>query len=136
MLRLQRELRVVGRSATLTAAMLLVACGSSGAPAGSSSGGSAGASQSGPSATPQLAGSTRTVLTQLGLNMHSDPSRSASVVGVLGQGAQVTVLDYTASNGGWFKVQGQTVTGWIVADPTLTAAGALTSYSSSDRGFS
>jgi len=68
--------------------------------------------------------------------MHSDASRSAPVVGVLGQGAQVTVLDYRASDGGWFKVQGQTVTGWIVGDPTLTAAGALTSYSSTDRGFS
>lgn len=113
---------------------VLAACGESSGPSTSSSGASSSGASG--SATPQLAGSTRTVLSQLGLNMHSDPSRTASVVGVLGQGAQVTVLDYKSSDGGWFKVQGQSVTGWIVADPVLTAAGALTSYASTVRAFS
>jgi uncharacterized protein YgiM (DUF1202 family) len=88
------------------------------------------------SGTPRFAGTTRTVLAQLGLNMHSQPATDAPVVGVLGQGARVTVLDYQAAGGGWFRVQGQSVTGWIVADPVLTAMGALTSYSSDTRGFS
>ena len=130
-----REARRAAGAVLCTSVLALAACGAtSGAPSPSAA--TSSAAPNGPSATPQLAGSTRTVLSQLGLNMHSDASRSASVVGVLGQGAQVTVLDYKPSDGGWFKVQGQTVTGWIVADPTLTAAGALTSYSSSDRGFS
>lgn len=89
-----------------------------------------------PSATPQIVGTTRTVLTQLGLNMHAAPSTGAALVGVLGQGAQVSVLQYQAANGGWFKVQGATVSGWIVADPTLTATGTFTSYTSDQRGFS
>jgi len=77
----------------------------------------------------------RTVLSPLGLNIHSDPSRSAQVVGVAAQGTLLTVLDRRSDGGGWYKVQGQTVTGWIVADPTLTAAGQFVPYQSS-RGFS
>ena len=77
----------------------------------------------------------RTVLSPLGLNIHSDASRSAQVVGVAAQGTLLTVLDHRADSGGWYKVQGQTVTGWIVADSMLTAAGQLVPYQSS-RGFS
>ena len=88
------------------------------------------------SATPQLAGSQRTVLSPLGLNIHSDPSLTASVLATAAQGVTLTVLDYRADNGGWFKVMGSSTTGWIVADPTLTAAGTFTSYSSDARQFS
>ena len=87
------------------------------------------------SATPQLAGSQRTVLSPLGLNIHSDPATTATVVATAAQGIALTVLDYRADNGGWFKVMGQSTTGWIVADPTLTAAGTFTSYSSDARMF-
>ncbi len=87
------------------------------------------------SPTPQLAGTVRTVLSPLGLNIRSDPSKTAMIAGVAAQGALLTVLDYRAGNGGWYRVQGQTVTGWVIADPSLTAAGQLTSYQSA-RGFS
>ena len=43
----------------------------------------------------------------------------------------LTVLGYTSSGGGWFKVKGATVTGWISAQPTLSAAGDYRFYSSS-----
>ena len=41
------------------------------------------------------------------------------------------MLGYTSSGGGWFKVKGATVTGWISAQPTLSAAGDYRFYSSS-----
>jgi uncharacterized protein YgiM (DUF1202 family) len=125
------------RMLMVLSALSVAACSSSGTTGGSASGTPATASSTpGASATPRLVGTTRTVMTQLGLNMHADAARGAAVVGVLGQGAQVGVLDYRATDSGWFKVQGQTVAGWIVADPTLTAAGAFTSYASTGRGFS
>ena len=43
----------------------------------------------------------------------------------------LTVLGYSSSGGGWFKVKGATVTGWISAQPTLSAAGDYRFYSSS-----
>lgn len=88
------------------------------------------------SSTPAVIGSQRTVLTQLGLNMHSDPSLTAPVVGTAAQGATLTVQDYQAGNNGWYKVQGASTTGWISADPTLTGAGVFNPYSSTERGFS
>ena len=89
----------------------------------------------GGSATPQLAGTQRTVLSPLGLNIHSDPALTASVLATAAQGITLTVLDYRSDNGGWFKVMGSSTTGWIVADPSLTAAGTFTSYSSDARQF-
>jgi len=89
----------------------------------------------GASPTAQVIGTTRTVLATLGLNIHSDTSTTAAVVGVAAQGTQLSVLDYKSSNGGWYKVQGQSVTGWIVANPALTAQGQFTSYQSDARGF-
>jgi Bacterial SH3 domain len=87
-----------------------------------------------PSAPPLL-GSTRTVLAQLGLNIHSSPSTAAHVVAVAAQGTTLTVLAYQPGNGGWYQVRGQTVTGWIVAAPSLTAQGLFTGYQSSEFGF-
>lgn len=93
-------------------------------------------STSSASATPKLIGSQRTVLTSLGLNLHSDASQSSSVVGTASQGVHLTVVDYRSDNGGWYKVQGPSKTGWIVADDSLTASGTFNPYSSSERGFS
>ena len=42
----------------------------------------------------------------------------------------LTVLGYTAGDGGWFKVKGATVTGWITAQPSLSAPGEFHTYSS------
>lgn len=121
----------------LVALFLMAGCGSSSAPSGVatnppvSGGGSVAASPS--SAT---GGGVRTVLSPLGLNIRADPSRTATRLGTAAQGAVLTVLDHTDQNGGWYKVQGQTVTGWVTADPSLTAAGTFTGYQSSDFGFS
>jgi hypothetical protein len=79
---------------------------------------------------PQTSGS-RTVLSPVGLNVHGAPSTSAPVLGTAAQGVVLTVLSYTSSDGGWFKVMGATVTGWISAQPTLSAPGLFHSYSSS-----
>ncbi|HET7524146.1 MAG TPA: SH3 domain-containing protein, partial [Acidimicrobiales bacterium] len=79
---------------------------------------------------PQTSGS-RTVLNPTGLNVRGAPSVSAPVVGSAAQGTVLTVLGYTASGGGWFKVKGATVTGWITAQPSLSAPGEFHTYSSS-----
>ena len=85
------------------------------------------------SPTPQLIGTMRTVLSPLGLRIHSAPALgSANVVGNFGQGATFTVLDYQSGGGGWLKVQGRSKVGWIVADPTLTAPGIFNQYGSAN----
>ena len=93
------------------------------------------------SPTPQTSG-TRTVLSQEGLRMHASPSLAATVVGGLSWGVTVTVLSYepdggpwpdSTAPGAWYKVEGATTTGWIVADPTLSAPGSLSSISFQDK---
>ncbi len=42
------------------------------------------------------------------------------------------MLGYTSADGGWFKVKGATVTGWISARATLSAPGEFRFYSSSE----
>jgi hypothetical protein len=86
-----------------------------------------------PSPTPQIVGTTRTVLSPLGLRIHSAPVlESGNVTGGFSQGRSFTVLQYQSGGGGWFRVQGQTLGGWIVADPTLTAEGTFNTYAESD----
>jgi hypothetical protein len=72
----------------------------------------------------------RTVLSPIGMNVRRAPTRTAPVLGTAAQGAVLTVLGYTSSGGGWFNVKGQTVTGWISAQPTLSAPGEFHSFSS------
>ncbi len=85
------------------------------------------------SPTPQLVGTTRTVLSPLGLRVHSAPALvSGNVVGGFSQGRSFSVLAYQSGGGGWFHVQGATLAGWIVADPTLTAAGTFNTYSAAN----
>ncbi len=79
---------------------------------------------------PQASG-LRTVLSPIGLNVRRAPSTSAPVLGAAAQGVVLTVVGYTSSGGGWFKVKGATVTGWITAQPTLSAPGKFQPYSSS-----
>jgi hypothetical protein len=119
--------------ATATAA-LLAACGSTSSQTSPTATGAPSIAVSPtPSPTPQIVGTTRTVLSPLGLRIHSAPTLgSANVVGDAAQGATFTVLDVQSGGGGWLKVQGQSVTGWIVADPTLTAAGAFNRYAAAN----
>jgi len=93
------------------------------------------------SAGPQTSGE-RTVLVQDGLRIHSSASLSAAVEGTAAWGVTLTVVGYDASGGpwpdssapgGWYQVEGSTVTGWIIADPTYTASGVLNSIGFQDK---
>jgi hypothetical protein len=118
----------------VTAAALLGACGATSSHITQTpSGAPTTATSPTPSPTPQLIGTTRTVLSPLGLRIHSSPALgSTNVVGDAAQGATFTVLDYQSGGGGWLKVQGRSVVGWIVADPTLTAPGTFNVYASAN----
>jgi len=86
-----------------------------------------------PSPTPQIVGTTRTVLSPLGLRVHSAPVLdSENVIGGFTQGRAFTVLQYQSGGGGWFRAQGQTLSGWVVADPTLTAEGTFNMFAEAD----
>jgi hypothetical protein len=115
----------------MTAVVLLAGC--AGVPSGPSAtptGRSTIAASPTPSPTPQIVGSTRTVLSPLGLRIHSAPVLdSKNVIGGFSQGRIFTVLEYQSGGGGWYHVQGRTLAGWVVADPALTAAGTFNSYS-------
>jgi hypothetical protein len=69
-----------------------------------------------------------TVLSPIGLHVRSGPSRSAKVIGSAAQGTVLQLLGYTGQRGGWYKVQGATVTGWISADPAYSSRGQFSSY--------
>lgn len=116
------------------AASALAACGETAAPTGVATNPPGGSTVT-ESPSPGAASGVRTVLSPLGLNLHSDPAVTAPKIGTAAQGVVLTVVDHTDQNGGWYKVHGQTLTGWITGDPSLTAAGQFTSYSSSTRGF-
>jgi hypothetical protein len=132
-----RARRLIAAGLPAVTAALIAACG--GTPSRTSptlSTVPTGATSPTPSPTPVIVGSSRTVLSPLGLRIHSAPALgSANVVGNFGQGASFTVLDYQSGGGGWMKVQGRSTTGWIVADPTLTAPGSFNRYAEAN-GFS
>lgn len=71
-----------------------------------------------------------TVLTPIGLHVRAAPSTSAAILGTAAQGTVFHLLGRTAKNGGWLKVQGATVTGWISADRAFSAPGRFRGYKS------
>lgn len=75
-------------------------------------------------------GETRTVLSPIGLNVRAQPEKTAHLLGTAAQGTALAVIGYTSDAGGWYQVKGSTVTGWITADPTLSAAGEFRPYGS------
>jgi hypothetical protein len=75
-----------------------------------------------------------TVLSPIGLHVRAGPSRSAKVIGSAAQGAVLQLLAYTPQHGGWYKVLGTTLTGWISADPAYSTRGQFSSYSSPSFG--
>jgi Bacterial SH3 domain len=122
--------RSIGRRLLLMAllAPLVGACTSGGQPAHRSSSTSAPASSS--TLAPGQASGERTVLSPIGVNVRAEPSMSAKVLGTAAQGAVLTTLGHVDANGGWYQVRGATVTGWISADPTLSAPGEFRTYTS------
>lgn len=61
--------------------------------------------------------------------MRSGPSKTASVLGSAAQGAVLALLAHTKAGGGWYKVQGATLTGWVSSDPAYSAKGLFAFYS-------
>jgi hypothetical protein len=76
------------------------------------------------------------VLSPIGLNLRSAGAPTANPVGTAARGTLLTVLDHSDANGGWYKVMGQTTTGWITADPDLTAPGHFSNFQSDQFAFS
>jgi Bacterial SH3 domain len=72
----------------------------------------------------------QTVLSPVGLNVRSGPSKSDKVVGTAAQGVALLRLGRTNKNGGWYEVSGATVIGWISAAPSLSAPGHFGYYGS------
>lgn len=72
----------------------------------------------------------QTVLSPIGLHVRAGPSKSAPVLGTAAQGTVLHLLGRTKAHGGWLKVRGATVTGWMSADPSLSAPGRFNAYSS------
>lgn len=125
----------------------LAACGSSSStsqpgvitnpPRGSAAPGGSAAASASPQSSAEPASGTRTVLAPLGLNLRSQPNSSSPSLGDLGQGAVVTVLAHVGQNGsGWFKVMGQTQTGYISDNPAFSSPRTFNTYQSDQRGFS
>ena len=132
--------RLARLAAMAVVAVLAASCGSSGH--GSTTTTSAPAATSRPTTTTTASTTTSTtaaataahgpvtVLSPIGLHVRAGPSRSAKVIGSAAQGAVFQLLAYTSSHGGWYKVLGTTLTGWISADPAYSTRGQFSSYSS------
>ncbi len=76
-----------------------------------------------------------TILAPDGVNMRAAPSLSAKVLGIIAQGVQLPILQHSATNGGWWEVQGQSHTGWVSGAVGLTSTASFQSYASSVLSF-
>jgi hypothetical protein len=63
------------------------------------------------------------------------PSLTARVLGTASRGAVLEVLGRTGQSGGWYKVKGERVTGWISGNPSLSAPGLFRDYTSGPHHF-
>ena len=77
----------------------------------------------------------RTVLSPIGLHVRAAPSLSAKVLGTAGRATVLEVLGHTGQGGGWYRVKGATVTGWISGSPSLSAAGTFRDFTSGFHQF-
>jgi hypothetical protein len=77
----------------------------------------------------------RTVLAPLGLNMRSAASSTSQVLGTVAQGTVLTVIGYSDTGTGWYRVQGGTTTGWIIANPQYSSPHHFAPYQSVQRGY-
>jgi hypothetical protein len=109
---------------------LLGACGSSGRPPAPAPTTSATTATTSTTVPGVQSNGPRTVLSPIGLNVRAQPLKSAKILGTAAEGTVLTVLSHTDGSGGWFEVRGATVTGWIDGDPTLSASGVFSMYSS------
>ena len=82
---------------------------------------------------PEVSG-PQTILSPIGLNVRAGPSKSAKVIATAAQGTVFQLLAHTNRSGGWFKVRGSTLTGWISADTGYSAPGRFGTYNGSAFG--
>ena len=82
-----------------------------------------------PSATPSPAATEVTVLAPDGVNFRTQPSPTATVVGIVAQGVTLPILSHTTAAGGWWQVKGSTATGWITSNPQYTSTGTFQTFS-------
>ena len=73
----------------------------------------------------------QTVLSPIGLNVRAGPSKSAKVIATAAQGTVFELLAHTNRSGGWYKVHGPSVTGWMSADTGYSAPGRFGTYTAS-----
>jgi hypothetical protein len=122
--------------------VLLVACGQTAAPSGVATnpadlpngGALVTSSPSGGSSNAQTSG-VRTVLAPLGLNLRSADSSTAQLLGTVAQGTVLTVVAHSDNGAGWYRVKGDTTSGWITANPLYSSPHRFTLYQSVQRGF-
>ncbi|HXA27145.1 MAG TPA: SH3 domain-containing protein [Candidatus Angelobacter sp.] len=125
-------------------ALLLAGCGTPGTsrngvatnPANLPNGGALASGSPGASASSGVQTSgVRTVLAPLGLNLRSADSSQSQVLGTVAQGTLLTVIGHSDSNGGWYRVKGDTTSGWITASANFSSPHRFTLYQSAPRGF-
>lgn len=124
-------------AAACAVALLLAACGQS-QPSGrvaTNPPDSGASSSTGTGTGTEKAGGTRTVLSPIGIRIHTQPQLTAPVLTTVAQGTVLTVQAVSHDGGGWYQVSGQTSTGWISGDPALTSPRRFQEYSSDTRGF-
>jgi hypothetical protein len=138
-------MRRIGPVVALLAALgcALAACGQAPAPSGVATnpanlpnGGALTSASPGASASSgaQTTG-VRTVLAPLGLNLRGADSSASQLLGTVAQGTALTVIGHSDSNGGWYRVKGDTTAGWITANPQFSSPHRFTLYQSAQRGF-
>jgi hypothetical protein len=77
----------------------------------------------------------RTVLSPTGLHVRAGPSRTAPILRTAAAGTTLEVLGHTTLGGGWYRVKGETVTGWISDATSLSAPGKFSSFTSAAHQF-
>jgi hypothetical protein len=82
-----------------------------------------------PTASPSPVATEVTVLAPDGVNFRTEPSPTASVVGIVAQGVTLPIISHTSAAGGWWQVKGSTAVGWITADPEYTSTGSFQTFS-------
>ena len=123
----------------LAAGGVLSACGLGGHPSGvvtnPPGGGALMTSSASATGGEHQTSGVRTVLAPLGLNLRSTDSPSGTLLGTVAQGTVLNVLDYSDKNGGWYRVHGDTTSGWITANPQFSSPHRFNLFQSDQHAF-
>lgn len=71
-----------------------------------------------------------TVISPLGVNFRTEPTTTASVVGVVAQGVSLPIVSHSSADGGWWEVRGSSQTGWISSQTQYTSTLTFQTFSS------